>query len=259
MLNSAIEGSLNVLRQAEKAGIKKFVVTSSIVAVSGDPALKGAAYRSEHWNPVTKEDALHSDEKRISYAASKKYAELAVWEWAEAHPDVDVTTILPPFIYGPFADKFLPLPKPEYDTLSTTLMIYNLLFPTGVYLPRPDYVDFRDVARAHVGALNNKPDKNNRKRIVLTSPHGLTLKHVLDIIKKEHPELERRFITAPIPEFSYYRPDVEFERIEEITGMRKEDFHTLEETISDTVNDLLKLEDEWKKNGYNVTEVPSFT
>ena len=47
---------------------------------------------STDWNPVTKENALHSDEKRIIYAASKKYAELAVWEWAEAHPDVDVTT-----------------------------------------------------------------------------------------------------------------------------------------------------------------------
>ena len=41
---------------------------------------------------MTKEDALHSDQKGIAYAASKKYAELAVWEWAEAHPDVDVTT-----------------------------------------------------------------------------------------------------------------------------------------------------------------------
>ena len=132
-------------------------------------------------------------------------------------------------MYGPFAHKFLPLPKPEYDTLSTTLMIYNLLFPTGVYLSLPDYIDFRDIARAHVGALNNKPDKNNRKRVVVASPHGLTLKHVLDIIRKEHPELERRFITAPVPEFPYDRIDIEFERIKEITGMRKEDFHTLEE------------------------------
>ena len=41
---------------------------------------------------MTKEDALHSDQKGIAYAASKKYAELAVWEWTEAHPDVDVTT-----------------------------------------------------------------------------------------------------------------------------------------------------------------------
>ena len=108
-------------------------------------------------------------------------------------------------------------------------MIYNLLFPTGVYLPLPDYVDYRDVARAHVGALNNKSDKNNKKRIAIASPHGLTLNHVLDTIKQEHPELERRFITAPVPEFSYSKLDVEFERIKELTGMRKEDFHTLEE------------------------------
>ena len=48
---------------------------------------------------MTKEDALHSDEKRIAYAASKKYAELAVWEWAEAHPDVDVTTSKPIILF----------------------------------------------------------------------------------------------------------------------------------------------------------------
>ena len=108
-------------------------------------------------------------------------------------------------------------------------MIYNLLFPTGVYLPRPDYVDFRDVARAHVGALNSKPDKNNRKRVLIASPHGLTIKHVLDIIKREHPELERRFISSPAPEFPSHTLDVDFERIKEISGMRKEDFHTLEE------------------------------
>ena len=108
-------------------------------------------------------------------------------------------------------------------------MIYNLLFPNGVYLPPFGYVDFRDAARAHVGALNSKPDKNNKKRIVVTSPYGLTIEHVLDIIKKEHLELERRFITAPVPQFSSCRLDVEFERLKEITGMRKEDFRTLEE------------------------------
>ena len=103
---------MNVLRQAEKAGVKKFVVTSSIVTMMYDPALKGTAYRSERrlfilrsafgvntnvfpstdWNPVTKEDALHDEDSNVAYQASKKYAELAVWEWAEAHPDVDVTT-----------------------------------------------------------------------------------------------------------------------------------------------------------------------
>jgi hypothetical protein len=41
---------------------------------------------------VTREDALQTDDKFAVYSASKKYAELAVWEWAQAHPHVDVTT-----------------------------------------------------------------------------------------------------------------------------------------------------------------------
>jgi nucleoside-diphosphate-sugar epimerase len=49
-------------------------------------------FPSIDWNSLTKEDALHSDVKIDVYSVSKKYAELAVWEWAEAHPDVDVTT-----------------------------------------------------------------------------------------------------------------------------------------------------------------------
>ena len=38
---------MNVLRQAEKAGVKKFVVTSSMITMSGDPTVKGTAYGSE--------------------------------------------------------------------------------------------------------------------------------------------------------------------------------------------------------------------
>jgi len=258
MMDAAVEGSLNVLRQAEKAGVKKFVVTSSVITAVGDPAVEGTAFRAEHWNPVTKEVALQSNDKLVIYAASKKYAELAVWEWAEAHPHVDVTTILPTFIYGPFPSKSVPFPKPDFDTLSTALVIYNLLFPSGVYLPESGYVDFRDVARAHIGALDSKPAQSGRKRFVVSSPYGLGNQQVLDIIKKEHPELEHRFITAPVPEFSSAKVDADFEKLEEVTGLRKEDFYPLERTISDSVNDLLRLENEWKKNGYTVTEVPPF-
>ena len=199
------------------------------------------------WNPVTKEMAIHSGSSSAIYAASKKFAELAVWEWAEAHPAVDVTTsksivflvlhiwltkigtVLPPFLYGPLPPQHLPLPKPEFDTISTNLVVYNLLFPNGVYMPAARYVDFRDVAQAHIGALDSKPDKKDRKRIIFVSPHGLTVKDVLDIIKKDHPDLERRFITSPVPQFPYDKVDVDFERIEEVTGMRKQDFRTLEQ------------------------------
>jgi hypothetical protein len=43
------------------------------------------------WNPISNEIATHTS-INDTYSASKKYAELAVWEWAEAHPHVDVTT-----------------------------------------------------------------------------------------------------------------------------------------------------------------------
>ena len=40
--------------------------------------------------------------------------------------------------------------------------------------------------------------------------------------------------------------------------IHERDFFFFFQTISDTVNDLLKLEEEWKKNGYYFTEVPPF-
>lgn len=45
------------------------------------------------WNPITKEAAMSGTLSPMAvYSASKKFAELAVWEWAEAHPHVEVTT-----------------------------------------------------------------------------------------------------------------------------------------------------------------------
>ena len=53
-------------------------------------------------NGDEKNTYLNSYEKNITYTASKKYAELAVWEWAEGHPDVDVTTSKIDYIFLPF-------------------------------------------------------------------------------------------------------------------------------------------------------------
>jgi nucleoside-diphosphate-sugar epimerase len=44
------------------------------------------------WNPITKETALTGGNKLATYGASKKFAEIALWEWADKHPHVEVTT-----------------------------------------------------------------------------------------------------------------------------------------------------------------------
>jgi nucleoside-diphosphate-sugar epimerase len=50
--------------------------------------------RTADWNPMTREEISAADPVE-AYAGAKKFGELAVWEWAEAHPHVDVTTSKP--------------------------------------------------------------------------------------------------------------------------------------------------------------------
>ena len=53
-------------------------------------------YPCEHgldWNPATKEMALDpSSNMLVVYGAAKTIAEQEVWKYAEAHPEIDVTS-----------------------------------------------------------------------------------------------------------------------------------------------------------------------
>ena len=97
---------MNVLRAAERHGVRKFIVTGSVSVNFGDPTVQDDEYRAERksgplirsaiadslyvdWSPLTK-DAIYLS-PMLAYQTSKKYAELAIWEWSEAHPHVDVT------------------------------------------------------------------------------------------------------------------------------------------------------------------------
>ncbi|KAF5321158.1 hypothetical protein D9619_001331 [Psilocybe cf. subviscida] len=251
VLKGAIEGSLNVLRQAEEAGIKKFVVTSSIAAVNGVPITDGK-YSPDDWNPLTMEDAIDAH-PFIVYEISKKYAELAVWEWAEAHPHVDVTTINPPFIYGPFATPSLPIAPGYFHGLSSNILVYNFVAPKGSYPPNPGNVDIRDVARAHTGALRTPASVTGRKRVILSSPHKFVYKDVIELLKRERPQLADRIIQTPPPEQTYYNFVVDRKRIEEVTGLRDEDFVPFEQMFLEGIDSCLQVEAGWKACGYTGT------
>jgi len=110
-------------------------------------------------------------------------------------------------------------------------MVYNIISPNGKYPPRPAYVDFRDLAAAHIRAATYTPEKaiSGRKRVLFASPHGLVFKELVERLKKARPAIAGRIAKGPIPEFDYDRYDLDFERIEEVIGMKKEDFHTADE------------------------------
>ncbi|KAF8920169.1 hypothetical protein CPB85DRAFT_1372919 [Mucidula mucida] len=154
-LNSARNGTLNVLRQATAQGISKIVVT-----VAG------------------------------AYLATKIFAEKAAWDFAKSNPTLDLATINPPFIYGPLNLNF---PLPTVDRLGPNRWLHALVFgetgrPLGPQLP-PFYVDVRDVAVAHVRALSVPPGEY--KRYLISAGH-FTFKEAVDYIADAHPELRSR-------------------------------------------------------------------
>ncbi|KAJ7448377.1 hypothetical protein FB451DRAFT_1147596 [Mycena latifolia] len=256
LLATAVQGTLNIIVQAEKAGVKRMVVTSSIASVMNPRE----SFTDQDWNPITKEIALKGDNKMYTYAASKKFAEIALWEWADKHPHVEVTTLNPPFFLGPFTPHFQ-IPTPDVGVLSTDLMVYNYLFPDGVFPSATVYIDVRDVAQAHVRALNSPPAAEvGRKRLVIASPHGLPFKRMIDFIAEKRPALKSRLITTtPAPKPSFDVVPLEFGRVEQVLGMKIADFHTTEQTILDTVDALVRVEDEWRSAGFVITTPPAYS
>ncbi|THU80424.1 hypothetical protein K435DRAFT_501848 [Dendrothele bispora CBS 962.96] len=51
----------------------------------------------------------------------------------------------------------------------------------------------------------------------------------------------------------HYHLPCDFARIEEVLGIKKEDFFTRDETLLNTIDDYLALEEEWVKQGIDVT------
>ncbi|KAJ6517143.1 hypothetical protein DFH09DRAFT_1195522 [Mycena vulgaris] len=255
LLATAVQGTLNIIVQAEKAGVRRMVVTSSIASVMNPQQ----SFTDQDWNPITKEVALKGDNEMDTYAASKKFAEIALWEWADKHPHVEITTLNPPFFYGPFTPHF-PIPTPEFGVISTDLMVYNYLFPDGVFPSATVYIDVRDVAQAHVRALSSRPTAEvGRKRLVIASPHGWPFKQTIDFIAEQRPALKSRLITATPASQHFNAIPLDFGRVEQVIGMKIKDFHTVEETILDTIDALVEVEGQWQSAGFVIKTPPAYS
>ncbi|KZP16503.1 NAD(P)-binding protein [Athelia psychrophila] len=263
IMNGTIEGTINIIRQAEKAGITKVVYTSSIATVvnpsgalnaEGNPikALDplGPVMTSDDYNPITIEQALAAGDPFSAYVAGKSLAEKAVWDFAAAHPKLDITTLNAPFYFGPFAPGFA-VPEPNMQALSTTRHIYRLLDPAGPF-PPCGFVDVRDLTRVHVAALTAPRLAGVRKRLIVASPYDFSWKDGVSYIAEQRPELRSRLVadTSKAPDHANARFDLS--RLEDVTGLKLDAFKTWQETILDTVDSLIALEKDWVSKGFAI-------
>ncbi|THH28836.1 hypothetical protein EUX98_g5354 [Antrodiella citrinella] len=257
-ISVAVDGSLNIFTQAEQAGVVNFSFASSIITFNtGFPDGEARLLRNDEWIPITKEYVLSLEKPPafVVYAAEKAEAERAVWKFADEHPHVEVTTVNPPFFYGPFAPGHRGLFEgATYSAQNASTMatpfFHNMIRPDAPP-PPPDFVDIRDVARALVASLTAPPtSKVGRKRILLAS-EVVQVRDIASFIAKERPELASRVSSIALNTEPNLKAVVDNLRLKEVLNLEPTPWTT---TILDAVDALVKLENHWKSRGVDILE-----
>ncbi|XP_042492010.1 cinnamoyl-CoA reductase 1 [Macadamia integrifolia] len=98
----AVQGTLNVLKAAKKAKVRRVVVTSSISSLVPNPSWPShRPFDETSWT-----DLDYCKSRQKWYPVSKTLAEKAAWDFAEKH-GMDVVTILPATCLGPLLQSHL--------------------------------------------------------------------------------------------------------------------------------------------------------
>ncbi|KAH8914523.1 NAD(P)-binding protein [Atractiella rhizophila] len=241
MLLPAIDATTNVLKYAKQEAVKRVVVTSSCAAVFD--AKQGGCWRDytytdKDWNSTTYAEAKASTLPVAVYAASKKFAEQAAWDFASSN-NMELVTINPPMIYGPALQD---ISSPEALNTSSA-NIYNLLTSSSRSAPLPEdrlplLSDVRDVAEAHVRAFQVPEAKGHR---FIVSNGAILWRDLVKQLGDQRPELKDRLPNIP----SDLKPEnrtlsrLDSTPAREVLGLK---FTGVMKTFNDSIDELLERE-----------------
>lgn len=180
LIRPAVDGTLRALSAAQKAGVKRVILTSSCAAIykdSSKPAMQPS--NEENW---TDPDA----DFVTAYEASKTLAEKAAWEFVSNHRDMQLTTVNPSLVLG----------APLDEHYGTSLEVVEQVLDGMPLIPNLDMpvVHVDDVAFMHVAAIDNEATFGER---LVANAGVLTMPEVLKTIAAAHPEVKIRSRIAP--------------------------------------------------------------
>lgn len=144
LIRPAVDGTLRVLRAAAGGGVKRFIQTSSSMAViSGHPHDRAAPFTEADWSDLEGPGV-------IAYTRSKTLAERAARDFMAGYVGaMSFATVNPGFIIGPVIDERLG------SSADLVRMLLNGKYPGAPRLMMA-CVDVRDVAKCHRLALEYK-------------------------------------------------------------------------------------------------------
>jgi len=187
LIRPAREGTLRVLKAATRAGVKRVVQTSSVVAIT----LTWPEVPLDH--VFTEKDWSNPDRPDITpYVVSKTLAERAAWDFVKGQTDApELTVVNPAFVLGPALD-------PDLSTSHEVLRLMG----TGAYPAAPKVgfpvSDVRDVAVTHALAMVHQQAAGHR----FISANGfLRLIEVAHVMVEALPDLKRKVPNSEMPDF----------------------------------------------------------
>jgi dihydroflavonol-4-reductase len=242
LVDPAVEGTLSMLRAAAKSPrVKRVVLTSSMAAITDEP--DGRVLTEADWNSK-------SSLTRNPYYLSKAAAERAAWDFMTAEkPGFNLVVINPSLVVGPAH-------TPAINTSNQTFVdMINGVYPAVMAIDW-GFVDVRDVADAHIAAMNT-PAASGR---YICASANMTMAEVADLMRAKgysHTKLPKLdlsggFGTAlmrlashfqPVGIGSYLRTHLGRAPRFDNSKIRKElgiTFRAPADSISDTLADLAK-------------------
>lgn len=185
MIADARDGALRALRAARTAGVRRFVLTSSVAAICGGRGRGIHHFTEADWTPL--------DGVGVSpYGRSKTIAERAAREWvASQGGDMEFLSINPAVCLGPVWSA---------DYSPSVMIIQRML--DGSLRGCPDLgfgiVDVRDVADLHVRALRTPGLAN--ERFIASGPF-MKLIEIARLLQAELGAEAARVRARPVPDW----------------------------------------------------------
>ncbi|KAJ7707355.1 NAD-P-binding protein [Mycena rosella] len=238
LLIPAINGTKNVLYATKhEPRITRVVFTSSLAAIIEPSREPGKLVVETEWNPTTYEEAKVSTNAPVVYRASKALAERAFWDYIkDEKPTWAGSTICPCATSGPPIQ-----PLTSLAALNTSVaFMWDLAsgkFKDSVPPGPPVHVDVRDVALAHVRAVERDVAKNQRYLLVAGShiPDEFT-----DVIRRHFPTLRDNLPPVDLSKARQSNFKFDASKVQRELGIQ---FTPLATMVVDTMNTILLLQE----------------
>ncbi len=169
MIKPAKEGTLRTLKSAKKAGVKRVVITSSIVAMAAH--LKKGTFNTSSWTDLNATNLT-------AYEKSKTIAEKSAWDFIknqDGGDTLELSVVSPGAVMGPTLSEDI-----EGTSLAICTQILTKQMPALPNIAFP-MVDVRDVAKHHIQAMIH-PDANG-KRFISAEHKPTSMQNMASILK----------------------------------------------------------------------------